>query len=81
MWILEPDIKGYFENISHDYLVNALQNFPAKELIRRWLKAEILDGDLVEKSTGSEAAHRVESSSPLLFNIALLPKGEGSGMK
>src|SRR5205823_7542729 len=38
-WILDADIRGAFDNISHDYLVKAIGPVPGKELIKQWLKA------------------------------------------
>lgn len=38
-WVLEADIKGFFDNIAHETILNNISNFPQKELIRGWLKA------------------------------------------
>jgi RNA-directed DNA polymerase len=44
-WILEGDIKGCFDNISHDWL---LSNVPMdKEVLRKWLKAGYLEGGAI----------------------------------
>ena len=34
-WVVDADIKGAFDNISHDFLLGAIGNFPARELIRQ----------------------------------------------
>lgn len=67
-WVLDADIKGAFDNISHEFLLGKLKNAPGKELIKQWLKA-----GYVEK----EVFHETESGtpqggviSPLLANIA-----------
>ena len=40
-WVLEPDIKGCFDNISHDWI---LQNILlSKEILSQWLKAGYID--------------------------------------
>lgn len=40
-WILEADIKGCFDNISHDWI---LQHIPlSKEILSQWLKAGYID--------------------------------------
>lgn len=48
-YIVEADIKGFFDNIDHDILVDMLnQRIDDKSfirLIRKWLKAGILDTD------------------------------------
>lgn len=41
-WILDADIKGCFDNISHEWL---LENIPMdKRLLRLWLETKIIDG-------------------------------------
>lgn len=38
-WVLDADIKGYFDNISHDWL---LENIPMdKVILKKWLKANV----------------------------------------
>src|SRR5207237_6624967 len=43
-WVLDADIKGAFDNIDHDFVLNAVADFPAKENVRRWLKAGVMEG-------------------------------------
>ena len=38
-WILDADIEGAFDHIGHSALWQALGNFPARGLIKQWLKA------------------------------------------
>jgi RNA-directed DNA polymerase len=38
-WILEADIKGCFDNISHAYILKTIGQIPGRELIKQWLKA------------------------------------------
>jgi RNA-directed DNA polymerase len=38
-WILDADIKGAFDEISHEYLHKQIGNFIARDLINQWLKA------------------------------------------
>ncbi len=42
-WVLDADIKGAFDNIAHDHLLRAIGPFPARELIRQWLKAGYME--------------------------------------
>jgi RNA-directed DNA polymerase len=68
-WVVDADIKGAFDNIDHDYLLGKIGNFPARELIRQWLKAGYVDRDVfydTEKGTPQGGV-----ISPLLANIAL----------
>ena len=68
-WVVDADIKGAFDNISHDYLLQTIGQFPARELIKQWLKAGYLDGaDFQTTEAGTPQGGVI---SPLLANIAL----------
>jgi len=48
-YVLEADIKGCFDNISHDWI---LRNIPLdKAMLRQWLKAGIIENKLFSKTT------------------------------
>ena len=72
--IVEADIKGYFNAINHDLLLEMLKkridDQPFLNLIRKWLKAGILetDGQVVHPVTGSPQGGIV---SPILANVYL----------
>jgi RNA-directed DNA polymerase len=71
LWVLDADIKGCFDNIDHDFLLESLGNFPAKAVIKEWLKAgycEFPSLDVVETPVGTPQGGII---SPLLANIAL----------
>jgi len=68
-WVLDADIKGAFDNISHDKLLEIIGNFPARELVRQWLKAGYME-DSVFHVTGA-GTPQGGVISPLLANIAL----------
>lgn len=68
-WILDADIKGCFDTISHEFLENRLRSFPAKSLICRWLKAGYVDKHVYHDSDLGTPQGGV--ISPLLANIAL----------
>src|SRR5258708_22921985 len=40
-WILDADLAGAFDKISHEHLLEMLGGFPAREKIAAWLKAGI----------------------------------------
>ena len=73
-YIVEADIKGYFDNIDHEILVDMLnQRIDDKSfirLIRKWLKAGILDttNQVISPATGTPQGGIV---SPVLANIYL----------
>ena len=68
-WVVDADIKGAFDNIRHATILEALAGFPARHLVRQWLKAGVVDrGVFSETTTGTPQGGVV---SPLLANIAL----------
>ncbi|MFI5065706.1 MAG: reverse transcriptase domain-containing protein, partial [Streptosporangiales bacterium] len=38
VWILDADLAGAFDKISHEHLLEAIGGFPAKGMIAGWLK-------------------------------------------
>ena len=68
-WVVDADIKGAFDNIRHATILAALAGFPARHLVRQWLKAGVVDkGVFAETTAGTPQGGVV---SPLLANIAL----------
>ena len=44
-WVVDADIQGCFDNISHEHLLSTIGNFPGRRLIREWLKAGYIDNN------------------------------------
>jgi RNA-directed DNA polymerase len=68
-WVVDADIKGAFDNIDHDFLLQALGEVPGKELVRQWLKAGVMEGGVFSVTEAGTPQGGV--ISPLLLNIAL----------
>ena len=51
-WVLEADIKGCFDNISHEWL---LENIPLdRKVLREWLKAGVIyNGEFTQTEIGT----------------------------
>ena len=66
-WILEGDIKGCFDHISHEWLLN---NVPTdKEILRKWLKCGfVFNGELFPTEEGTPQGGII---SPTLANMVL----------
>jgi RNA-directed DNA polymerase len=73
-WVLDADIRGFFDNIDHDWLMRMLEERIDDRvfcgLIRKWLKAGILeeDGKVILPVTGTPQGGVV---SAILANIYL----------
>lgn len=68
-WILEGDFKSCFDTLSHDWIIKQLGNFPAKTIIRSWLKAGYMEDAVFHPSDDGTPQGGI--ISPLLANIAL----------
>ena len=42
-WVLDADLAAAFDRIDHDHLLATLGSFPARDLIRSWLKAGVFE--------------------------------------
>jgi RNA-directed DNA polymerase len=73
-WVFDADIKGFFDNIDHDWMIRMLEHRIADQtflrLIRKWLKAGILeeDGKVIYPVTGTPQGGVI---SAVLANIYL----------
>lgn len=78
-YVLDADIKGAFDNISHAYLLKTIGNFPARELVKQWLKAGYVElGELHLVNSGTPQGGVI---SPLLANVALHGMEEALNIK
>lgn len=68
-WILDADIRGAFDNISHDLILQTIGNTPGRALIKQWLKAGYVEDEIFNATTSGVPQGGV--ISPLLANIAL----------
>jgi len=72
-WVLDADIRGFFDAIDHEWLVKLVEHRIADQrvvrLIRKWLNAGVLEeGQRVEVAEGTPQGGVV---SPLLANVYL----------
>lgn len=67
VWVLEGDIKGFFDNINHEWLC---QNVPMdRKVLNKWLKAGVVDRQqLMATETGTPQGGII---SPCLANVTL----------
>ena len=72
-WVLDADIRGFFEAIDHEWLIKFLEHrIGDKRVIRhikKWLKAGVLEnGELLRQESGTPQGGSI---SPMLSNIYL----------
>lgn len=73
-YVVEADIRGFFDAIDHDWLIKMLElrikDSALIRLIKKWLKAGVLntDGKIINPETGCSQGSVI---SPILVNIYL----------
>lgn len=72
-WVLDLDVRGFFDNVSHEWLVKFIEHRNADRrilrLIQKWLKAGVSEeGEWTETKIGTPQG---AVASPLLANIYL----------
>jgi RNA-directed DNA polymerase len=78
-WVVDADIKGCFDNIDHQFLLDTIGPIPGRELVKQWLKAGYVDnGVFYDTEAGTPQGGVI---SPLLANIALHGMEEALGVK
>jgi RNA-directed DNA polymerase len=79
VWILDADLKAAFDRIDHNHLLEAIGTFPAREQIREWLKAGVVDrGRYAPTEQGTPQGGVI---SPLLLNIVMQGMEEAAGVR
>lgn len=78
-WILDADLASAFDRIDHNFLLDRLGSFPAREQIRAWLKAGVVDHGRYVPTV--EGASQGGPLSPLLLNITLQGMEEAAGVR
>ncbi len=68
-WTLEADIRGAFDHISHQFILDAIGQTPGREMIKQWLKAGYVEAEIFHETTSGTPQGGI--ISPLLANIAL----------
>lgn len=73
-WVVDMDIKGFFDNIPHDLMLRAVKKHTEDSwvllYVERWLKApvQLMDGETEERTMGTPQGGVI---SPLLANLFL----------
>ncbi|PZS30815.1 MAG: group II intron reverse transcriptase/maturase, partial [Pseudonocardiales bacterium] len=76
-WALDADLAAAFDRINHDLLLAQLGTFPAREQVRQWLKAGVVEqGRFTPTEEGTPQGGVI---SPVLLNVALHGMEQAAG--
>ena len=80
VWTLDADLAAAFDKLDHDHLMSAIGSFPARGMIRAWLKAGVFEPGkgFAPTEDGSPQGGVI---SPLLLNVALHGLEEAAGVR
>ena len=79
LWVLDADLEAAFDRLSHQHILSSLGSFPARGLVRRWLRAGVLEeGRLTPTGEGTPQGGVI---SPALLNVALHGMEQAAGVR
>jgi RNA-directed DNA polymerase len=68
-WALDADLASAFDRIAHEHILSQIGSFPARGMIRQWLKAGVVEHGRLHRTEDGVPQGGVVS--PLLLNVAL----------
>jgi RNA-directed DNA polymerase len=78
-WALDADLSAAFDRIDHDHLLEHLGGFPARNMVKGWLSAGVIErGRFTPTEEGSPQGGVI---SPLLLNVALHGMEQAAGVR
>jgi RNA-directed DNA polymerase len=78
-WALDADLAQAFDKLTHDHILAMLGTFPARGMIRQWLKAGVVEHGRLHRTEDGVPQGGVVS--PLLLNIALHGMEQAAGVR
>ncbi|MFD7057735.1 group II intron reverse transcriptase/maturase, partial [Streptomyces mirabilis] len=79
LWVLDADLAAAFDRIDQDHLLASLGAFPARGLVRQWLKAGVVErGHFTPTEEGTPQGGVI---SPVLLNVALHGMEQAAGVR
>ena len=71
VWVLDADLAAAFDKIGHSRLLEALGSFPARDMIKGWLKAGVFEaGQGVRANRGGNSTRRGDHAPNAMDNPA-----------
>jgi RNA-directed DNA polymerase len=80
LWILDADLTAAFDRIDHQQLLAALDSFPARDMVKDWLRAGVIEAGVGFAPT-EEGTPQGGVISPVLMNVALHGLEEAAGVR
>ena len=78
-WVLDADLAGAFDRIAHHHILAMIGSFPAKGMIRQWLRAGVVENGRLHRT--EEGTPQGGVVSPVLLNIALHGMEQAAGVR
>ena len=79
LWVLDADLEAAFDRLNHDHILRSLGSFPARELVRRWLGAGVMEDGRVTLTR--EGVPQGGVISPVIMNVALHGVEQAAGVR
>ena len=78
-WALDADLAAAFDLIAHDHTLRMLGTFPARGMVRQWLRAGVVENGRLSRTEDGVPQGGVVS--PLLLNVALHGMEQAAGVR
>jgi RNA-directed DNA polymerase len=78
-WALDADLAAAFDLIAHDHILRMLGAFPARGMVKQWLKAGVVENGRLSRTEDGVPQGGVVS--PLLLNVALHGMEQAAGVR
>jgi RNA-directed DNA polymerase len=79
LWVLDADLAGAFDRISHNHILAMLGTFPARGMVAQWLKAGVVEAGRLHRT--EEGTPQGGVVSPVLLNVALHGMETAAGVR
>ena len=79
LWALDADLASAFDLIAHQQILDQIGSFPARGMVRQWLKAGVVERGRLHRTEDSVPQGGVVS--PLLLNVALHGMEKAAGVR
>jgi RNA-directed DNA polymerase len=78
-WVLDADLAAAFDRVDHHLLLSQLGRFPAREQVKGWLKAGVVEKGRFNPT--EEGTPQGGVISPVLLNVALHGMEQAAGVR